>query len=89
MIDHCTLWPDRILNWDWSACCLAHDKAYALGVDRLIADHVLADCVANSMGGLPYLLPVVMGVVMWFGVRLFGAKFYQKSLPEAKKEMKQ
>lgn len=69
MADYCTLWPDRALGKDWSACCKAHDEAYAGTGVRWDADARLALCVASQTGwdGL--------AVVMFVGVATFGGMF--------------
>jgi hypothetical protein len=69
--DHCTLWPERLGEIDWSACCAAHDLAYGLGVDRLEADIDMALCVA-SVAGWP------MAAVMFAGVSAFGWIFWRR-----------
>jgi len=64
----CTLWFDRLLWWNWHQCCVAHDYAYAHQLPKALADAALAHCVNNILPG--------MGIVMWFGVTLFGAAWY-------------
>lgn len=71
MRDHCTVWPDRIGNADWSHCCLAHDLAYWSGHPRLEADIELARCVIAA--GNP-----AMALIMATGVILFGWIFYKR-----------
>lgn len=70
--DHCTLWPDRLAGMDWSACCLAHDVAYALGRDRAVADLELYRCVAEATGAHWF------AGVMFAGVSIFGWAFWKK-----------
>ncbi|MEL6503492.1 MAG: hypothetical protein AAFQ10_03455 [Pseudomonadota bacterium] len=70
--DHCTLWWDRLFGKDWSQCCAAHDQAYALGVDRGLADAALEACVA-VVTGWP-LWAAIMGA----GVTVFGGFFYKR-----------
>lgn len=72
-MDYCSLWFE---GW-WSACCMAHDAAYAAQVARDAADAELFRCVASSSPALAVASTVVAGV-MWVGVRLFGARFYRK-----------
>ena len=38
--DGCTGFPDRIFNWDWSACCVIHDAGGS--------DGALLDCITSS-----------------------------------------
>jgi hypothetical protein len=59
--DYCTLWPDGV----WSHCCQAHDRAYAIGVNKLDADVALAQCVAATGND-------DMGIIMLLGVLIFG-----------------
>jgi len=62
--DGCTGWPDA----SWGACCVTHDIRYWCGgsaEDRRQADSELSACVTGHAGP-------VMGVVMYFGVRLGG-----------------
>lgn len=68
----CTLWFDRLWQWDWSACCVAHDHAYATLVPKAVADAALAACVNGVLPG--------MGDVMWWGVTLFGGLFYARAV---------
>lgn len=68
----CTLWLDRLLWWDWSTCCAAHDLDYALHVVKELADEKLRVCV-NAV-----LKP--MGDVMWAGVALFGGFWYGNAI---------
>lgn len=70
--DACTLFPDRLGAVDWSACCAAHDLAYATGADRLAADYALGQCVLQATGwhGLSFL--------MFLGVTLGGWLFWKR-----------
>ena len=72
MSDACTLWPDRLGSLDWSACCFAHDHAYAIGAAKFGADIDLMVCVAHA-GGWP------MALVMFCGVAVFGAPFWLRA----------
>ncbi len=67
----CTFWFDRILWWDWSACCIQHDYDYSIQVLKELADEKLRDCVNNVLIG--------MGNVMWIGVSAFGGFWYVKA----------
>jgi hypothetical protein len=75
---HCTGWFDQLLAWDWSACCLAHDQDYAIGIVKPIADYFLRTCANASLRG--------MGEVMWFGIAIVGGaiskQFYEKATRE-------
>lgn len=65
----CTLWPDRWINYDYSACCKIHDEDYANpGISRWDADLALCQCVAKHAN-------TTMAVVMFLGLRLFGWAF--------------
>lgn len=70
--DYCTLWPDRLGAYDWSACCAAHDLAYASGLDRAAADFELVACVAANG-------PLWMAALMGAGVMAFGWIFYRRN----------
>lgn len=82
MTDYCTHWLDRIYSWSWSGCCKYHDLAYASGVDRLLADEALRDCVINSSHGWLAAAASIMGGVMFLGVRLFGNRYYRAAQPK-------
>lgn len=69
--DHCTSWPDRLLGFDWSMCCLAHDIAYETGLDRLEADLALYKCVGWEIGF------GIMAIVMLAGVRILGGEYWK------------
>ncbi len=64
----CTFWIDRLLWWDWHACCVRHDLDYASLVPKALADERLKLCVDAILPG--------MGDVMWFGVAVFGGLWY-------------
>lgn len=64
----CTWWIDRLLWWDWSACCRAHDWAYGVGLPQALADTYLGMCVDAVLPG--------MGFLMWLGVSLLGWVWY-------------
>lgn len=62
--DGCSCFPD----WDYSDCCLAHDRDYWQGgtaKERKASDRRLKACIRKK--GHPFLAPVVYG-----GVRVFG-----------------
>lgn len=69
--DGCTSWPDG----PWRACCEAHDRCYRYGaiwgMSRLRADRELQKCIAAK----GY---VIMSWVMFWGVRRFGGRHWQK-----------
>ncbi len=80
--DWCTLWPE---GW-WGYCCEAHDKAYGAQIVRAVADRDLFQCVAHSLpawadgwGGIAAAVSVVVGGIMYAGVRLFGAYFFRRA----------
>ena len=68
-LDHCTFWPDRWGDYDWSLCCAAHDLAYLNGIERLEADLTLVACVAQNA-------PIWMAALIGAGVLTFGWLFY-------------
>lgn len=68
MSDGCTFW---LQGW-WRHCCVAHDAAYANGVNKFIADEALRICVDQA--GAP-----IMAWIMFIGVTLFGGLFYRKT----------
>lgn len=65
MIDHCTLWPDKLWGVYYGHCCAAHDAAYIAGANRLLADAELARCVATA--GLPFTGFMMGAAVTWAG----------------------
>lgn len=75
-MDHCSLWLE---GW-WAHCCALHDARYSEQVARSVADSDLFACVAASAPA-PALaaVAVVIGAVMWAGVRVFGGRFYRKA----------
>lgn len=65
--DYCTLWPDVWFGTSLKSCCLAHDLAYAAGVDKFVADIDLAKCVAETgLGWLALLMLAGLSVFGWF-----------------------
>ena len=68
MDNACTLWFDRLLWWDWHACCVQHDWDYAHLVPKDVADAALGACVNAVLPG--------MGSIMWAGVAVFGGLWY-------------
>lgn len=80
-MDHCTLFPE---GW-WGDCCRQHDIAYDAQLDRLQADVQLLQCVVQTV---PESLPdytligggasLVIGLIMFIGVRTFGSFFFKK-----------
>lgn len=76
MVDHCTLFPE---GW-WSHCCEGHDADYAAQAARHTADLELLQCVATSGDGLLVgAASMVIGMVIFAGVRVFGGRFYRKA----------
>lgn len=71
-LNHCTWWPDKIGSLDYSACCAAHDLAYASDGQRLAADLDLAQCVFDTTGS------EILSIVMMTGVILFGWAFRKR-----------
>jgi len=67
----CTLWLDRLLWWDWSACCRVHDLDYSGLVPKDVADARLGNCVNAVLRG--------MGDVMWAGVTVAGGLWYARA----------
>ena len=84
-MDYCTLFPE---GW-WAHCCAAHDNAYAAQVGQSLADGQLLYCVAQSLpatvidnpllAGAASVASVAVGGIMWFGVRLFGRRYYRRA----------
>ena len=66
----CTSWPEG----DWQDCCIAHDYAYAEGVNKWKADFQLAVCVSKK--GKLRLTHLGIAVLMWIGVTIGGWKPY-------------
>lgn len=52
----CTGFPSGIGDWDWSACCLAHDAGGT--------DGQLVDCIAQAASGLPIVVILAAVSVM-------------------------
>ncbi len=65
--DGCTGFPDMAHR----ACCVVHDIAYIEGMPRLDADLQLYTCVTSASG-------LLIALIMFIGVRLFGWAFYNK-----------
>lgn len=62
----CTAFPEG----NWHECCVAHDWAYAEGMNKWVADSKLAWCVTKKKH------PVI-GFIMWFGATVGGWKAYK------------
>lgn len=75
-MDWCTWWPE---GW-WAHCCQAHDAGYAAQIGQALADERLLQCVAESAPE-PWLAgaSLVVGGLMFLGVRMFGRRYYGKS----------
>lgn len=74
-----------IEGW-WSHCCQAHDDAYDAQIGKAIADQQLRQCVAEAApewaAEHPQLadgLSLVVSLVMFTGVSLFGRYFYKRA----------
>ena len=68
--DYCTLFFDKIKDYDISGCCLIHDEDYEdVDVTRKESDDHLRQCVNNTTG-------TKLGTLMFLGVRLFGWIFW-------------
>lgn len=78
--DFCTLFPDRILQYDISQCCKAHDDAYLIisSIPRYEADLELMNCVKEAFPTNTFLA-ITIPLLMYFGVRAFGWKFFKKT----------
>lgn len=62
---------------DTQTCCQRHDEAYALGVDRLLADRMLRRCLQQA--GYP-----VRAQVFYVAVRLVGwTRYYWLRIKES------
>lgn len=72
MEDHCTFWPDRFGQIDWSHCCFIHDVAYEVVNSRWESDIALVVCVAE-VAGWP------LGLLMGSGVVMFGWIFWKRN----------
>ena len=74
--DGCTKWPDI---QEWQECCCQHDRAYQFGkywgMSRARADKELRDCVRRQ----GYWVAAQM---MYIGVRLFGARYWDSAEPD-------
>ena len=68
--DYCTLFFDKIKDYDISGCCMIHDDDYMnADVSRKDADEHLKICVNNTTG-------TRLGDIMFLGVRIFGWIFW-------------
>ncbi len=64
--DYCTLWFDRLGDYDISGCCLIHDEEYEdPHIPREEADENLRKCVNQ-------VTKSNIGNIMYVGVRAFG-----------------
>ena len=77
--DFCTSFPDRILQYDISQCCKAHDDAYSITstIPRYEADVELMSCVKEAFPTNTFLY-LTIPLLMYLGVRLGGRFFYKK-----------
>ncbi len=70
--DYCTLFFDKIKDYDISGCCRMHDEEYEdPNVDRKKADNDLKECVNKVTNSN-------IGDAMFIGVRVFGWIFWYK-----------
>jgi len=66
--DNCSVWPDKILKWDYAHCCIEHDYYYWMGgtqKQRLKADREFRSCVSKESFKLN-------ANVMYLAVRFMG-----------------
>ncbi|MNQ82753.1 hypothetical protein D3C85_978130 [compost metagenome] len=77
--DFCTLFPERILQYDISQCCKAHDDAYSIisVIPRYEADIELMNCVKEAFPTNTFLA-ITIPLLMFAGVAVFGGFFYKK-----------
>jgi hypothetical protein len=69
--DYCTLFFDKIRDYDLSGCCLIHDEGYEdQNISRKENDYNLKICVNNvthsKLGNLMYLGVRTFGWIFWF-----------------------
>ena len=74
MKDYCTMFPE---GW-WAYCCKAHDDAYRAHTGKQEADLQLLKCVSESKDGVLSAPSLLIGLIMFAGVSLFGKKYYNK-----------
>ena len=68
--DYCTLFFDKINDYDIGGCCLIHDEEYNdKYISRKQSDTNLRDCVNRSSNSK-------IGNLMFLGVRTFGWFFW-------------
>lgn len=83
MQDYCSYFPEGFtlgsLQWSWQHCCLAHDDAYTIQIDRKEADADLFKCVYTSSDAPVAALGFLVGGIMFIGVRAFGKRFYNRA----------
>ena len=71
---HCSCFFDSFLKWDWGECCGLHDKRYAnKRLNREQADELLRRCVLRKTGCK------ILANGMYYAVRVFGQKWYDKA----------
>lgn len=68
--DYCTLFFDKIGDYDISGCCIMHDEEYEdFDIPREVADENLRLCVNQTTKSK-------IGNIMFLGVRVFGWFFW-------------
>lgn len=77
--DYCTLFFDKINDYDISGCCLIHDQEYRdPNVSRYKSDRNLRLCVNNvshsRIGDFMYLGVRIFGWIFWYWHRLKNRK---------------
>ncbi len=73
--DGCTSAP----NEKFKHCCVEHDLYYhAKSLSRLDADNKLFSCILKKgeLNPVSWLYYLIIASAYWFGVRLFGGKYY-------------
>lgn len=84
--DYCTNFPDGLFGTKFELACFLHDAAYqhsyvgkgnGLPHTRLSADNMLFSLVVQAyIKDAKYWIGIIVGTVMWTGVRLFGSKYW-------------
>jgi hypothetical protein len=77
LADYCTLFPDALFGVDYRYCCHLHDIAYGSLLNRNDADWDMYICILDQFPASQFILGLVIGTIMYMGVRLFGRTFYR------------
>ena len=73
-IDGCTGFLDSFLESRWYQCCVQHDIDYWIqDIPRALADEHMRTCIMQTG-----VAGAFFGGIMWFGVRIFGGKYYKR-----------